>query len=139
MLYIVRHGQTDSNVLWRYNFVNEDLKKENIVTPLLENIKEIVRNCMNEKGATEVTMPALIPIEIFEKTGRAENFGSSMFSLHDRVNRKYALEIKKKIKAGLNIPADAIVVGIFAIRGIYFDTEKCFVISFVHARATHLY
>ncbi len=58
---------------------------------LTENIKEIVRNCMNEKGATEVTMPALIPIEIFEKTGRAENFGSSMFSLHDRVNRKYAL------------------------------------------------
>ncbi len=58
---------------------------------LTENIKEIVRNCMNEKGATEVTMPALIPIEIFEKTGRAENFGSSMFSLNDRVNRKYAL------------------------------------------------
>ena len=58
---------------------------------LTENIKEIVRKCMNEKGATEVTMPSLIPIEIFEKTGRAENFGSSMFSLHDRVNRKYAL------------------------------------------------
>ena len=58
---------------------------------LTENIKEIVRNCMNEKDATEVTMPALIPIEIFEKTGRAENFGSSMFSLNDRVNRKYAL------------------------------------------------
>jgi len=58
---------------------------------LTENIKEIVRNCMNEKGATEVAMPSLIPIEIFEKTGRADNFGSSMFSLHDRVNRKYAL------------------------------------------------
>ncbi|MBE5820773.1 MAG: proline--tRNA ligase [Clostridiales bacterium] len=56
-----------------------------------ENIKEIVRNCMNEKGATEVAMPFLIPIEIFEKTGRADNFGSSMFTLHDRVNRKYAL------------------------------------------------
>jgi len=56
-----------------------------------ENIKAIVRNCMNEKGATEVTMPSLIPIEIFEKTGRAENFGNSMFSLNDRVNRKYAL------------------------------------------------
>ena len=58
---------------------------------LTENIKEIVRKCMNEKGATEVVMPSLIPIEIFERTGRAENFGSSMFSLHDRVNRKYAL------------------------------------------------
>lgn len=56
-----------------------------------ENIKEIVRKCMNEKGATEIAMPALIPIEIFEKTGRAESFGGSMFSLHDRVNRKYAL------------------------------------------------
>ena len=58
---------------------------------LTENIKEIVRNCMNEKGATEVAMPSLIPIEIFEKTGRADNFGNSMFSLRDRVNRKYAL------------------------------------------------
>ena len=58
---------------------------------LTENIKEIVRNCMNEKGATEVAMPSLIPIEIFEKTGRANNFGNSMFSLNDRVNRKYAL------------------------------------------------
>ena len=58
---------------------------------LTENIKEIVRNCMNEKGATEVAMPSLIPIEIFEKTGRADNFGNSMFSLNDRVNRKYAL------------------------------------------------
>ena len=56
-----------------------------------ENIKQIVRQCMNEKGATEVIMPSLIPIEIFEKTGRAENFGSSMFTLCDRVNRKYAL------------------------------------------------
>jgi len=56
-----------------------------------ENIKKIVRDCMNEKGATEIAMPSLIPIEIFEKTGRANNFGSSMFTLHDRVNRKYAL------------------------------------------------
>ena len=35
---------------------------------LTENIKDIKRNCMNEKGATEVVMPSLIPIEIFEKT-----------------------------------------------------------------------
>lgn len=58
---------------------------------VMENIKKVVRDCMNEKAATEVAMPFLIPIEIFEKTGRADSFGPFMFSLHDRVNRKYAL------------------------------------------------
>ncbi len=56
-----------------------------------ENIKKIVRDCMNEKDATEVAMPFLIPMEIFEKTGRANSFGDFMFSLNDRVNRNYAL------------------------------------------------
>ena len=56
-----------------------------------KNIEKIVRKHMNEAGASEVRMPSLLPMEIFEKTGRKNAFGPSMFKLKDRYNRDYAL------------------------------------------------
>lgn len=56
-----------------------------------KNIEEIVRKHMNEAGANELRMPSLLPMEFFEKTGRKNAFGSSMFKLKDRYNREYAL------------------------------------------------
>ena len=58
---------------------------------VVENVKNVVRKCMNEAGATEVTMPMLLPIELFEKSGRYEAFGPSIFKLNDRYNRPYVL------------------------------------------------
>ncbi len=55
------------------------------------NVNDIVRKHMNLKGALEVSMPLLLPIEIFEKSGRKTVFGSSIFKLDDRYNRHYAL------------------------------------------------
>ena len=46
---------------------------------------------MNKTGALELSMPTLIQEEIYSKTGRTENFGSSVFSLKDRFNRDYIL------------------------------------------------
>lgn len=57
----------------------------------IKNIESIVRKNMNEAGANELRMPALLPMEVFEKTGRKDAFGPSMFKLHDRYNREYAL------------------------------------------------
>ena len=37
---------------------------------VVENVKNIIRECMNEAGAKEVTMPMLLPIELFQKSGR---------------------------------------------------------------------
>lgn len=56
-----------------------------------QKVIQIVRECMNEAGANEVSMPHLLPMEYFEASGRASGFGSSMFKLNDRYSRPYAL------------------------------------------------
>lgn len=58
---------------------------------VVENVKKIIRECMNEAGAKEVTMPLLLPIEMFQKSGRYDAFGPSIFKLNDRYNRPYVL------------------------------------------------
>jgi len=57
----------------------------------IKNIENIVRKNMDEAGANELRMPALLPMDVFEKTGRKNAFGPSMFKLKDRYNREYAL------------------------------------------------
>jgi len=57
----------------------------------IKNIEKIVRKNMDEAGANELRMPALLPMDVFEKTGRKNAFGPSMFKLNDRYNREYAL------------------------------------------------
>lgn len=56
-----------------------------------ENVKNIVRKNMNEAGALELTMPMLLPVDVFQKSGRYELFGPSIFKLNDRYNRPYVL------------------------------------------------
>ena len=58
---------------------------------VLKNVEEIVRRNMNEAGANELSMPTLLPMDVYEKTGRKDAFGPSMFKLNDRYNREYAL------------------------------------------------
>lgn len=58
---------------------------------VLQNIENIVREEMNNAGAQELRMPQLLPQEVFEASGRLNNFGSSMFKLKDRYNRPLAL------------------------------------------------
>ena len=58
---------------------------------IIENIKSIVRKHMNEAGANELSMPTLLPMEAFEKSGRKDTFGPSMFKLNDRYGRNYAM------------------------------------------------
>ena len=57
----------------------------------IRNIEKIVRDEMNKQGALELLMPSLLPSEAYEKSGRKENFGKSMFNLKDRNNRDYVL------------------------------------------------
>jgi len=58
---------------------------------VVENVKNIVRKNMNMAGAMELTMPMLLPIDVFKKSGRYELFGPSIFKLNDRYNRPYVL------------------------------------------------
>lgn len=57
----------------------------------IKNIEKIVRKNIDKAGANELRMPALLPMDVFEKTGRKNAFGQSMFKLRDRYNREYAL------------------------------------------------
>ena len=58
---------------------------------VLQNIENIVREEMNKAGAQELKMPQLLPQDVFEQSGRLDNFGKSMFRLNDRYDRPYAL------------------------------------------------
>ena len=57
----------------------------------LMKISQIVREEMEASGASELLMPALIPIELFRATGRDEAYGELLFRVADRHGREHAL------------------------------------------------
>lgn len=87
----------------------------------LHNIEQVVRDEMNKAGANELLMPCLLPIEVYEKSGRANAFGDDMFTLTDRADRKYALgptheelfcmAAKEKIKSYKDMPFNIYQIG----------------------------
>lgn len=58
---------------------------------VLENIKKIVREEMENAGSEEVLMPCLVNEEFYSKSNRLSSFGNDMFSLSDRYDKKYVL------------------------------------------------
>jgi prolyl-tRNA synthetase len=58
---------------------------------VLGNVERIVREEMNAIGAQEVHFPALIPRDIFEESGRWQDYGDTLFRLHDRKEADYLL------------------------------------------------
>lgn len=57
----------------------------------LQKVAQIVREEMDRAGALEVLMPALHPKELWEKTGRYDVLGDTMFSVSDRQDRALVL------------------------------------------------
>lgn len=58
---------------------------------VLDKIKKIVKEEMNNANAQELLMPSLIPSDYYETCGRVEAFGSDMFNLKDRYNKPFVL------------------------------------------------
>lgn len=58
---------------------------------VLDKIKKIIKEEMDNAGAQELLMPSLLPKEIYETCGRVEAFGSDMFNLNDRYNKPLVL------------------------------------------------
>lgn len=52
---------------------------------------QIIREEMNRIGGQELFMAALNPVEVWEETGRASDFGPEMFHLKDRKERELVL------------------------------------------------
>ncbi|MGJ5752975.1 prolyl-tRNA synthetase [Streptomyces puniciscabiei] len=58
---------------------------------VLSNVERIVREEMDAIGAQEVLLPALLPREPYEATGRWDEYGQELFRLKDRKGGDYLL------------------------------------------------
>ena len=57
----------------------------------LRKIEDIVRQEMDAMGGQEVHFPALLPAEPYQATGRWDDYGPTLFKLHDRKDGDYLL------------------------------------------------
>ncbi|GGO93581.1 proline--tRNA ligase [Wenjunlia tyrosinilytica] len=58
---------------------------------VLDNVARVVREEMDAIGGQEVLLPALLPREPYEATGRADAYGDLLFQLEDRRGARYVL------------------------------------------------
>jgi prolyl-tRNA synthetase len=58
---------------------------------VLRKIEGIIREEMNRAGSEEVLLPALLPAEYFQESGRWDVFGDTLFRLKDRKRGDYHL------------------------------------------------
>jgi prolyl-tRNA synthetase len=57
---------------------------------VLRKVETIVREEMNRAGALEVLMPTVQPAELWQESGRWEQYGPELLRLHDRHQRDFA-------------------------------------------------
>ena len=98
--YTIREQASDEdsvsgNLLVRAGMMKKVASGIYMMMPLglkaLNKVIEIIREEMNAIGSQELSMPALIPEDVYIASGRRETFGDSMFSLKDRYRRAYVL------------------------------------------------
>ena len=106
------------NLLVRSGFIKKEASGVYMFMPfglkVKKKIENIIRDEMDKSGALEVLMPALIPDDIFKKSGRYDSFGKDMFKLKDRNDRGFCLgptheelfviAAKEKIKSYRDMP-----------------------------------
>ena len=58
---------------------------------VLHKVQAVVRDEMNKAGALEVSMPVVQPAELWQESGRWEQYGPELARLHDRHGREFCL------------------------------------------------
>lgn len=58
---------------------------------LLRRVEHIVREEMNRAGALELLMPAVQPAELWQESGRWDEYGPELLRLHDRHQRAFCI------------------------------------------------
>lgn len=58
---------------------------------VLNNVARVVREEMDRAGGQELLFPALLPRDHYEATGRAQEYGDSLFTLQDRKGQNLVL------------------------------------------------
>lgn len=96
---------------------------------VLRNIERAVREEMEEIGAQEIHLPALLPKEPYEATGRWTEYGPNMFRLKDRKKADYLLGptheelFAQTVKGEYNSYRDFPVI-LYQIQTKYRDEER---------------
>lgn len=58
---------------------------------VLRKVENIVREEMDKAGAQELLMPVVQPAELWEESGRWQQYGGELLRIHDRHNRDFCL------------------------------------------------
>mgnify|MGYP002651147687 CR=1 FL=1 len=58
---------------------------------VMRKVEAVVREEMNAAGALEVLMPAIQPAELWQESGRWDDYGPELCRLTDRHNRPFVL------------------------------------------------
>jgi len=60
-------------------------------TKVLQKIEQIIREEMNRAGAIELLLPVMQPSDLWERSGRWDEYGAELFRLKDRNGRSFCL------------------------------------------------
>ncbi|MGN9165768.1 proline--tRNA ligase [Tissierellaceae bacterium HCP3S3_D8] len=96
---------------------------------VIKKVEQIVREEMDRSGAQELLMSAIQPKELWEASGRWDNFGPEMWKLKDRNSREFCLGptheeyftnlIKDEIKSYKQLP-----LNLYQIQTKYRDEKR---------------
>ncbi len=56
---------------------------------VLHKVENIIRSEMNNSGAVEVLMPSIQPAELWQQSGRWDQYGPELLRMHDRHGREF--------------------------------------------------
>lgn len=83
---------------------------------VLRKVEAIIREEMNRSGSQEVLMPVVQPLELWEESGRAEDYGPELLRFTDRHDREFALGptheeiitdlVRREIRSYKQLPAN---------------------------------
>lgn len=82
--YLLRGGYVKQNAAGIYTYLPLGLR-------VLKNVEMIVREELNAIGCSELLMPALQPAELWQESGRWDDYGAEMMRLKDRHDRQFCL------------------------------------------------
>lgn len=82
--YLLRGGYVKQNAAGIYTYLPLGLR-------VLKNVEQIVREELNAIGCSELLMPALQPAELWQESGRWDDYGAEMMRLKDRHDRQFCL------------------------------------------------
>lgn len=96
---------------------------------VLRNVEKVVREEMGAIGAQEISLPALLPREPYETTGRWTEYGDALFRLKDRKGQDYLLgptheELFTSLVKGEYSSYKDFPVTLFQIQTKYRDEER---------------